>query len=98
MAKKVKEEKTKEVKNANKVVKEKKTKLAKNTKKTNDKKPKVKKESFIKGIKKELKLVKWPDAKEIVKYTIATIVFCVILVAFFELLNVILAYIKGLFN
>ena len=95
MAKKVKEEKTKEVKNANKVVKEKKTKLAK---KTNDKKPKVKKESYVKGIKKELKQVKWPDAKEIVKYTIATIVFCVILVAFFELLNVILAYIKGLFN
>lgn len=98
MAKKVKEEKTKEVKNANKVVKEKKTKLAKNTKKTNDKKPKVKKEGFIKGIKKELKLVKWPDAKEIIKYTIATIVFCIILVAFFELLNIILAYIKGLFN
>lgn len=98
MAKKVKEEKTKEVKNTNKVVKEKKTKLAK---KTNDKKPKekkVKKESYIKGVKKELKLVKWPDAKEIVKYTIATIVFCIILVAFFELLNVILAYIKGLFN
>ena len=98
MAKKVKEEKTKEVKNTNKVVKEKKTKLAK---KTNDKKPKekkVKKESYVKGIKKELKLVKWPDAKEIVKYTIATIVFCIILVAFFELLNVILAYIKGLFN
>ena len=101
MAKKVKEEKTKEVKNNSKVVNEKKTKLAKNTKKTNDKKPKekkVKKESYIKGIKKELKLVKWPDAKEIVKYTIATIVFCIILVAFFELLNVILAYIKGLFN
>ena len=98
MAKKVKEEKTKEVKNTNKVVKEKKTKLAK---KTNDKKPKekkVKKESYVKGIKKELKLVKWPDAKEIIKYTIATIVFCIILVAFFELLNVILAYIKGLFN
>ena len=98
MAKKVEEEKAKKVKSANKVVKEKKTKLAK---KTNDKKPKekkVKKESYVKGIKKELKLVKWPDAKEIVKYTIATIVFCIILVAFFELLNVILAYIKGLFN
>ena len=95
MAKKVKEEKTKVVKKANKVVNEKKTKIAK---KTNDKKTKEKKESYVKGIKKELKLVKWPDAKEIVKYTIATIVFCIILVAFFELLNVILAYIKGLFN
>ena len=98
MAKKVKEEKTKEAKKVSKEVKEKNKKLTKNTKKTNDKKPKVKKESYIKGVKKELKLVKWPDAKEIVKYTIATIVFCIILVAFFELLNVILAYIKGLFN
>lgn len=101
MAKKVEEEKAKKVKSANKDVKEKKAKLAKNTKKVKDKKPKekkVKKESYVKGIKKELKLVKWPDAKEIVKYTIATIVFCIILVAFFELLNVILAYIKGLFN
>ena len=90
--------KSKDVKKANKVVKEEKLKMAK---KTNDKKPKekkVKKESYVKGIKKELKQVKWPDAKEIVKYTIATIVFCIILVAFFELLNVILAYIKGLFN
>ena len=98
MAKKVKEEKTKDVKNVNKEVKEEKTKIAQ---KANDKKPKekkAKKESYVKGVKKELKLVKWPDAKEIVKYTIATIVFCIILVAFFELLNVILAYIKGLFN
>ena len=98
MAKKVKEEKTKEAKKVSKEVKEKNKKLTKNTKKTNDKKSKVKKESYIKGVKKELKLVKWPDAKEIIKYTIATIVFCIILVAFFELLNVILAYIKGLFN
>ena len=98
MAKKVKEEKVKEVKNANKKVKEKKTKLAKKTNDKKQKEKKVKKESYVKGIKKELKLVKWPDAKEIVKYTIATIVFCIILVAFFELLNVILAYIKGLFN
>ena len=99
MAKKIKEEK--EVKKVSKVVKGKKPKIAKDTKKVNEKKPKEKKnkkESYIKGVKKELKLVKWPDAKEIIKYTIATIVFCIILVVFFELLNVILAYIKGLFN
>ena len=86
--------KEKNTKKVDKDVKEKKTKL---TKKVNDKKKKekkVKKESYIKGIKKELKLVKWPDAKEIVKYTIATIVFCIILVAFFMLLNLIFAFIK----
>ena len=57
---------------------------------------KVKKEGFFKGIKKELKLVKWPDSKEMVKNTIATIVFCIIFVAFFEVLNVIMAFVKGL--
>ena len=59
---------------------------------------KVQKEGFFKCIRKELKLVKWPSAKEIVKYTIATIIFCIVLVAFFEALNVIMAYVKGLFN
>ena len=38
------------------------------------------------------------DAEEIVKYTVATIVFCVILIAFFQALNFILAYVKELFN
>lgn len=61
-------------------------------------KKKVQKEGFFKGIKKELKLVKWPSIKEIFKYTLATIIFCVILVAFFEVLNIIMAYVKGLFN
>ncbi len=78
--------------------------MAKEVKEKKDKKvkkvaeKKTKKESFTKGIKKELKLVKWPSAKEIIKYTIATVIFCVILVIFFEILNMILAYIKGLFN
>ena len=64
-------------------------------KKKKDNKPK---EGLWTGVKKELKLVKWPSAKEIIKYTIATIVFCIILVLFFELLNVIMAFVKGLFN
>ena len=78
--------------------------MAKEVKEKKDKKvkkvaeKKTKKESFTKGIKKELKLVKWPSAKEIIKYAIATVIFCVILVIFFEILNMILAYIKGLFN
>ena len=94
----------KEVK-AKKDAKEKKEKDVKKVKKTESKKvdkkkktEKVKKEGLAKGIKKEMKLVKWPTAKEIFKYTIATVVFCVVLVAFFEVLNLILAFIKGLFN
>ncbi len=80
---------TKEKKN----VKNEKSKKELKTKKT----PKVKKESLAKGVKKELKLVKWPDANEMVKNTIATIVFCIVFVAFFELLNVVMAFIKGSF-
>lgn len=76
--------------------------MAKETKKqTKDKKKttkKVKKESLIKGIKKELKVVKWPTFKEILKYTVATIVLCIIFVVFFLCLNGIMAYVKGMFN
>lgn len=61
-------------------------------------KKKVQKEGFFKGIRKELKLVKWPTAKEILKYTVATIIFCIIFAAFFIALNAIMAYVKGLFS
>jgi len=76
---------------------EKKKKTTKKVVKKESKK-KIKKESFFKGIKKELKMVKWPTLKEIFKYTVATIVLCVIFVAFFEILNVVMAFVKGLFN
>lgn len=65
------------------------------TKKKAKKQPK---EKFSVGLKKELKLVKWPTVKEILKYTVATIIFCIILVLFFELLNIVLAFVKGMFN
>ena len=75
--------------------------MAKDVKKKNVKKvekKKVKKESFFKSLKKEVSAVKWPTAKEIVKYTVATIIFCVIFAAFFILLNVGMAFVKGLFS
>ena len=63
-------------------------------------KKKQKKDSLVKGVKQEMKKVKWPTVKEVVKYTFATLVFCVILALFFMLLNVILSsivyYIRGL--
>lgn len=71
-------------------------KQTKNNKKKTAKK--VKKESLFKGIKKELKLVKWPTAKEILKYTVATIILCIIFVVFFLCLNGIMALVKGMFN
>lgn len=60
------------------------------------KKNKKQKESFMVGLNRELKQVKWPSFKEIVKYTIATIIFCVILILFFELLTFVVASIKEL--
>ena len=72
----------------------------KNTKKK-DKKTKATKapkEKYMVGLKREIKNVKWPTFKDIVKYTIATIIFIAVFVLFFELLNIIMAFVKGLFN
>ena len=54
-----------------------------------------KKEGLIKGIKKEIKLVKWPEKKERIKYTISTLVFCIVVALFFVLLTYLLSVVKG---
>ena len=61
------------------------------------KKNQVKKESYLKGVRKELKMVKWPTFKEVLKYTISTLVFCLVVCAFFILLNLFMSWIKGMF-
>ena len=67
-------------------------------KKNKEKKEKNKsKNGLMHGIKTEMKKVKWPSFKEIVKYTIATVAVCVIIALFFQLLNVIISLIKGAF-
>ena len=74
------------------------TKVTKDAKKKNIKTKKVSKgpkESYVKKVKKELKLVKWPTAKEVLKYTISTVVFCLILCRLFMLLNLLLSVVKG---
>lgn len=80
------------------MAKEKDIKKKVNIKKTTKKKDNKPKEKFLTGMSKELKAVKWPTIKEIFKYTVATLLFCIVLVAFFELLNIIMAAIKGMFN
>ena len=70
----------------------------KNVKKVKKEKKTKNKEGFFKNLKKEISMVKWPDGKDLIKYTIATIVMCIILVLFFQFLDVILAYIKEFFN
>lgn len=65
--------------------------------KTKAKKEKIKKEGYLKKLRKELKLVKWPELKEVAKYTISTLVFCIFICIFFLGLNLIMAWIKEMF-
>ena len=65
------------------------------TKKNEKKEKKVKKENYFEGVRSELAKVKWPSRKEVIKYTIATIAFSVILVGFFILLDLLMSVIKG---
>ena len=77
----------------------------KNTKKKNqkneikkDKKKKIKKENYFVGVKSEMSKVKWPTKQEVIKYTIATLIFIIVLVIFFVLLSLLMSFVKGAFN
>jgi preprotein translocase SecE subunit len=61
------------------------------------KEKKEKKEGYFKGVNKELKMVSWPSFKEVMKYTISTIIFCVVICVFFILLNLLMSWVKGMF-
>lgn len=56
------------------------------------------KESFFKQVKNELKKVKWPTKKEMIKYTITTICFVVLFALFFFGIETLFAFIEGLFK
>ena len=75
----------------------------KETKKTSSKGKKKEKENiferianFFSGVKTEFKRVKWPLRKDMVKYSIATIVFIICCSLFFYLIDVILAALHSL--
>ena len=72
--------------------------IKKDTKKVKKQKEKKNKEGFFKGIKIELKKVTWPSKKDILKYSIATLVFCIVVMVFFQLLDLGLSVVKGVFN
>ena len=73
-----------------------KSKKKKSTKKNNNKN--VNKVGLFKGIRLELKKVTWPSKKDVLKYSVATLVFCVVVVVFFQVLNLGLSVVKGVFN
>lgn len=55
---------------------------------------KVKK--FFSEVKKELTKVKWPDRKNMVKYSAATIVFVIFFALFFYAIDLLMALVKTL--
>ena len=71
---------------------EKKEKKSKTKKVKKERKP-----GYLKEVNMELKKVTFPTLKDVVKYTFATILFCVVLVCFFLLLNLLLSGLKGMF-
>jgi len=67
-------------------------------KEKNKKEKKTKKDSFLKSVRKEMKEVVWPSSKDVLKSTIAVIIICIILCLFFEGIELLMAFIKGLFQ
>lgn len=67
--------------------KEEKKDSKKEEKKNTKKEDKVVKESWWHGVKSEFKKVRWPNKKEMLKYSIATIVFILFFSLFFYLIE-----------
>lgn len=67
-------------------------------KEKNKKEKKDKKVGYFKSLRQEMKKVTWPDKKDLLKYSFATLFLCIIVVAFFQLLDLGLSFVKGVFN
>ncbi len=53
--------------------------------------------SFFKGVRKEAKVVRWPDGKTLVKYSCITIVMLIFFGLYFFGLDALFSLIRGLF-
>ena len=63
---------------------------------TSKDKAKTKKEGFFKEVIRELKIVKWPDKKYMVKYSIATIAFVIFFALFFYGIMALMSLVQSL--
>lgn len=54
------------------------------------------KKGYIEEVKEEMKKVKWPTKKEMVKYTISTLAFVALFALFFFGIESLFAFVKGL--
>ena len=86
----VEEEKVTKTKNVEEVKTAKKVK----EEKKKDKPKKEKKDGFFRSMRKELRKVSWPSLGEVVKYSFAVIVFCLIFVGFFKLVELFATWLK----
>ena len=53
---------------------------------------------FCSGVKSEFKRIHWPEKKDMVKYSIASIVFIIFCSLFFYLIDIIFALVQTLFS
>ena len=51
---------------------------------------------FFVSVKKEISKVKWPTKKDMIKYSVITVIFIVFFALFFVQLDFIIAYVKVL--
>ena len=58
---------------------------------------KEKKDTFLKGVRNEMKNVNWPNKKDVFKYSMTTIGLVIFFVVFFVLVDLLSAFVKGLF-
>lgn len=89
--KKIEKKKTTKTKD-NKKVETKKNNKKKITKKEVKKAPKS---NFFKEVKAEFSKIKWPTKKDMLKYSIATIVFVIFFALFFYLIDLVMALLKA---
>ena len=71
--------------------------IKKDKKKKDKKKANTTKKGFFREVKAEMDKVKWPSKKDMVKYSIATIVFVIFFALFFYGIDLVLALLKEVF-
>lgn len=54
--------------------------------------------TFLLDVKKEMKKVRWPNRKEMITYSSATVVFIIIFMIFFFGADVLISWLKELFR
>lgn len=71
-------------------------KVEKKEKVKKEKTKKEKKDGFFRSMYKELKKVSWPSIGEVFKYSFAVLVFCLIFIGFFKLVELLAAFLKAM--